>query len=128
MAITLLLLALLQAAAPCPNTFANPPKWPSFLFLEMDDEAVRALTLTRNGVSVVDLPEGVIVLGSVATMMPDGTVIRAWTYTREDKSTSSRLLHGDALVRLYGDVVTWLEAHPRPPKHDESTPRTRVSH
>lgn len=128
-----LMLALLLALASTPecsptppSAWENPPAWPSFIFQQMDDEALRQLTLTRNGVPVVDLPEGVIVLGWLGTTMP-GQAIHEWVYTREDRSVSSRLLHGDALERLYAAVVLWLKEHPRPRPLPADVPRERVS-
>lgn len=125
--ITLLLLALMQASVepPARCDFANPPRWPSFCFQQMDDEAIKQLTMTRNGVPVFVIPEGAIVLGWLGTQVP-GTGFHHWVYTREDKSISSYVLHGDALGRLYADVIEWVATHPKR-QPDESVPRTRVS-
>lgn len=123
------LLLLFALAAPveaqrCP--FDHPPAWPSYCFREMDDESLRQLTLTRNGVPVYDFPEGVIILGWMGTSLK-GDALHAWVYTREDKSVSSRLLHGDALERLYADVIAWLKEHrPKAPLAPD-VPRLRVS-
>ena len=100
----------IQPNEPCQYSFAQPPDWPSFMFHEMDAEALRQLTLTRKGVRVVDIPEGAIVLGWLGTSMR-GDALHVWVYTRPDRTVSSRLLHGDALERLYADVVAWLKEH-----------------
>lgn len=124
----LLLLLLLQAEPPPPAhcVYLNPPRWPSLCFEQMDDEAIKYLTMTKEGKPVFDIPEGAIVLGWYGTQLP-GTVIHVWVWTREDKGVSSRLLHGDALERLYEDVILWIAAHPKQPSPDPKVPRTRVS-
>ena len=99
-----------EESEPQPCLWEHPPAWPSFCFQAMDDEALRQVSLVRFGQRVVAIPEGAMVLGWLGTYMPDRP-IRVWVYTRPDKAASSRLLHGDALERLYAEVTAWLRAN-----------------
>lgn len=125
----LILLAGLCYAQPVPRawsqtcSFDHPPMWPSFCFQALDRDGLAHL-----GDPAITPPvDGVMVLGWLGTQMPGPQPIRVWVYTRPDKSiVSSRLLHGDALARLYTEVEAWLAAQPVEPVAPD-VPRLRVS-
>lgn len=120
------LLLLFALAAPveaqqCP--FDHPPAWPSFHFQALDRDGFAHL----GDADVTPPQEGVVVLGWLGTSLPGPTPIRVWVYTRPDKSiVHSRLLHADALERLYGEVEAWLKKHRNWPE-PKVRPGLRVS-
>ena len=124
MMLSLLLLVALAAPAEAQHcSFDHPPAWPSFTFQALDRDGLKHF-----GDADVTPPEdGVIVLDWLGTSMP-GQPIRVWVYTRPDKSiVHSRLLHADALERLYGEVMAWLKEHAPGKPEPEAKPGLRVS-
>lgn len=122
----LILLAGLCYAQPAQGpacSFARPPAWPSFHYQALDRDGLAHL----GDPDVTPPADGVIVLGWLGTSMR-GTPIRVWMYTRPDKSiVHSRLLHADALERLYGEVEAWLEQQEKAAPVAPDVPRLRVT-